>query len=394
MNAPTQMPEAPEVNERLHYMDNLRALAMLTGVVFHAALAYSVLAHPFWPTADKGQALIVDAFAWFFHLFRMPLFFVVAGFFAALLVQKRGMGGMLKNRFMRIILPLIVFWPLVYFSMSWLIRVATTEVENLSPLLQMIKSWLANPQAPTAPPTLLHLWFLAYMMCFCILVWVASVLEWRKHLGWLVRWLDALTPMKKACLVPLALMPALFAVPAPFPAPESFFPQWWALLFYGTYFLIGFRLFHQARSLDQLRPCGPRLLLLSLLTYVVFFSLLQTKGASKPDLILQATLVLLQAYIGYWMTLVCIILGQRWLNAHHGFLRYIADASYWVYLIHLPLIFAIQIPLMDVNLLWSVKLSLSLCASLSIAFLTYHLFVRRRPLGKFLNGNNLRSKTA
>nr|WP_314860703.1 acyltransferase family protein [uncultured Undibacterium sp.] len=381
MNAPAQVPEA---HARFHYMDNLRALAMLTGVVFHAALAYSVLAHPLWPTADRGQSLIVDAFVWFFHLFRMPLFFVVAGFFAALLVQKRGMGAMIKNRFMRIILPLIVFWPLVYFSMSWLIRQAIVDVENLSPLLQMIKPWLANPQAPAAPPTLVHLWFLAYMMCFCILVWVVSVLEWSKHLSWL----DALTPMKKACLVPLALMPALFAVPAPFPAPESFFPQWWALLFYGTYFLIGFRLFHQVRSLDQLRPFAPRLLLISLLAYTLFLYLLQTKGMTKPDLFLQAILVLLQAYIGYWMTLVCIIFGQRWLDAHHGFLRYIADASYWVYLVHLPLIFAIQIPLMDVNLHWSVKLSLSLCATMSIAFLTYHLFVRRRLLGKFLNGSN------
>ncbi len=29
--------------DRLHYMDQLRALAMLAGVVFHAALAYSPL---------------------------------------------------------------------------------------------------------------------------------------------------------------------------------------------------------------------------------------------------------------------------------------------------------------------------------------------------------------
>ncbi|MBC3881893.1 acyltransferase family protein [Undibacterium sp. LX40W] len=388
MNTSAQMSEA---NARFHYMDNLRALAMLTGVVFHGALAYSVLAHPFWPTADAGQSLLIDAFAWFFHLFRMPLFFVVAGFFAALLAQKSGIGGMLKNRFMRIILPLIVFWPLVYFSMSWLIRYAITDVQNLSPLLQMIKPWLDNPQAPTAPPTLVHLWFLPYVMCFCILVWVASTLEWHTYLNGLVAWFDALTPMKKACLVPLSLMPALFAVPAPFPAPESFFPQWWALLFYGTYFLIGFRLFHQARFLDQLRPYAPRLLLLSLLAYAVFFYLLQNKAATKTDFLLQMTLVLLQAYTGYWMTLVCILFGQRWLDAHHGFLRYIADASYWVYLVHLPLIFAIQIPLMDVHLHWSVKLSLSVGATLAIAFLSYHLFVRGRLLGRFLNGNSSRA---
>ena len=35
--------------------------------------------------------------AWFVHLFRMPMFFVIAGFFAALLVRKRGIAGMLRN---------------------------------------------------------------------------------------------------------------------------------------------------------------------------------------------------------------------------------------------------------------------------------------------------------
>ncbi len=385
MNTSAQMPEA---NMRFHYMDNLRAIAMLAGVLFHAALAFSVLAHPVWPTADRENSLTVDAFVWFFHLFRMPLFFVVTGFFAAMLVQKRGMGAMLKNRLMRIVLPLLVFWPVVYVSMSCLIRMAIVRVENLSPLLQIIKPWLANPQAPSAPPTLAHLWFLAYVMCFCILVWVASTLEWRRHLSWLESWLEAFTSMKGICFTPLLLMLALFGVPAPFPAPESFFPQWWALLFYGSYFLIGFRLFHQTCWLDQLSPYAPKMLLISLLVYAFFAYFLYVGGMAKSDLFSQAILAFLQAYIGYWMTLVCIIFGRRWLDVHHGILRYIADASYWVYLIHLPLIFAIQIPLMDMNWPWVVKLSLSIGATLSIAFLSYHLLVRQRLLGKFLNGNN------
>lgn len=379
MNTSAQMPEA---NPRFHYMDNLRAIAMLSGVLFHAALAYSVLAHPLWPTADRGQSLIIDLFVWFFHLFRMPLFFAVTGFFVALLVQKRGIAGMLKNRFMRIVLPLLAFWPLVYFSMSWLIRRAVTEVENLSPLLQMIKPWVLDPNAPTAPPTLAHLWFLAYVMCFCILVWVVFTLEWAKHLHRLV----AIAPIAQVWLAPLLLVPALMSVPAPFPAPESFFPQWWALLFYGFYFLIGFCLFHQATWLDQIRPHASRLLLLSLLAYALFLYLLQAQGMRKPDWVLQVIQVLLQAYAGYGLTLACLIYGERWLDVHHGFLRYVADASYWVYLVHLPLIFAVQIPLMDVNLDWSVKLLLSLGAVLSTAFLTYHFFVRGRILGRFLNG--------
>ena len=72
---------AAGTHERIHYLDNLRALAMFAGVLFHASLAYSPLMHPFWVTADRGQWVGVDIAVWFLHLFRMPLFFVIAGFF-------------------------------------------------------------------------------------------------------------------------------------------------------------------------------------------------------------------------------------------------------------------------------------------------------------------------
>ena len=101
-----------QAEERLHSMDHLRALAMLAGVLFHAALAYSPLMHPIWPTADTGRSIVVDGAAWFLHLFRMPLFFVVAGFFAALLVARRGLGGLFRNRCARVLLPLLLFLPL------------------------------------------------------------------------------------------------------------------------------------------------------------------------------------------------------------------------------------------------------------------------------------------
>ena len=50
-----------QVGDRIHYMDNLRALAMLAGVVFHAAFAYSPLMHPLWPAADVLKMNLLGA---------------------------------------------------------------------------------------------------------------------------------------------------------------------------------------------------------------------------------------------------------------------------------------------------------------------------------------------
>ena len=145
------------LDDRVHYMDNLRALAMLAGVVFHAALAYSPQVHDVWATADADGSVWVDAIAWFVHLFRMPLFFVIAGFFAALLVRRRGIAGMLRNRAARVLLPFLVFLPLVVGALSWLTHDAAASVRQLSPVLAWIKQTTQEQGSLPFMPTVAHL---------------------------------------------------------------------------------------------------------------------------------------------------------------------------------------------------------------------------------------------
>lgn len=377
MNTPTI---APGDGERVHYMDNLRALAMLAGVVFHAALAYSVLVHPFWPTADAGNSVAVDVAAWFLHLFRMPLFFVIAGFFAAMLVRKRGVGGMLGNRYARILLPFVVFWPIIHLAMGWLTMHAAANVEHPSPVLAMITPWLADPNRPAAPPTLVHLWFLPYLMCFCILVWVVDALEIRAP----GRWLRSMTPAVLAIAIPVALVLPLYAVPAPHPAPESLFPQWWALVLYGVYFAFGYQMFHRPELPGRLAPLAPILLCAALIAYAGLCVLLREPQGPGQDPLVHAARAFLEATSGFWMTLVCLVYGKRWLDRSHRILRYVSDASYWVYLVHLPILFAIQYPLLDVDWPWGMKFAVSTLATFAACLLSYHVLIRGTRLGRLL----------
>ena len=76
---------------------------MLLGVVLHAMLAFLP---GIWPVQDIRQdenlTLIVSAI----HGFRMPLFFLLSGFFTAMLWRRRGLKALLAHRFKRIFLPL------------------------------------------------------------------------------------------------------------------------------------------------------------------------------------------------------------------------------------------------------------------------------------------------
>ena len=157
-------------NTRYHYMDNLRATAMLLGVFFHAALAYVPNMQNFWLSASPDNSEVLNYLAWFSHLFRMPLFFLIAGFFACYLIGKRGTGGFLLNRSLRLMLPFVIFLPLTYIAMFMPMAWVIENTSNPSPMLGMIAWAQANPElAPAPPPTTVHLWFLLNLFFFCII---------------------------------------------------------------------------------------------------------------------------------------------------------------------------------------------------------------------------------
>jgi glucan biosynthesis protein C len=364
-------------SNRLHYLDNLRALAMLAGVLFHAALAYSPLVHPLWLTADRSHSSWVDVVAWFVHLFRMPLFFAIAGFFAARLVQQRGVSGMLRNRVARVLLPLLVFWPLVVAAIGWLAGQAASHVRHTPPLIE----WMRRSPLPSLPLSLAHLWFLSYLLIFYLFIWIAATAEWKLP----ARWARAATPATLLGFAPLLLVPSLASVAAPSPAPDGLFPQLWAVVYYGAFFSFGYALHARPSLLALPRSSAAALGLAALAAHGGLLWLLERPG--PPPLT-----ALLQAYGSVWMTVSCLRAGQAWLDAPLAGLRHLADASYWTYLVHLPVVFAVQLPLLDWDAGWPVKWAISVFTTLALCLATYPLAVRTPILGRILNGEPERRK--
>lgn len=368
------------MSTRFHYMDNLRALAMLSGVVFHAALAYSVLAHPFVPTADSAQSVGVDVGIWFLHLFRMPLYFVVAGFFAAMLVAKRGLGGLFRNRLRRIALSFLIFWPLAHWALEYSTMQAVATVLHPSPLLALIRQYANAAGLPEQLPVTSHLWFLYYLMFFYVLVWSAKSFD----LGRLGKIVRGLSPTWLLGVLPLLLVPALASVSAPNPAPESFLPQFWAFGYFGPFFAFGYLLFGHEAMIERLKPLAPWLLAAGLLLYVAFWYLVHQHAPSAQDPNASVLIAVVEAYLSVWMTCVCLLAGRSLLDRSNAVLRYLSDASYWTYIAHLPVLFAIQYRLLDSNLPWGLKFALAVLATFGLCLLSYHYFVRSTPLGDLL----------
>ncbi len=114
--------------ERRRYdLDALRGFAMLLGIGLHTSLAF--FPAPWW-VQDRTSSLdgLFDEFLWAVHGFRMPVFFLMSGFFTALLWRRRGLGALLSHRLRRVALPLLVglltIVPLTTFVGDWAVESA------------------------------------------------------------------------------------------------------------------------------------------------------------------------------------------------------------------------------------------------------------------------------
>ena len=105
---------------------------MMAGILLHGVLSF-IPQFP-WPVSDSQTGVWA---AWIFfgvHGFRMPLFFLISGFFTMMLFQKRGLGALLWHRFRRIFLPLLLglvtIIPLTRFVGDFVMRSAIPETSS------------------------------------------------------------------------------------------------------------------------------------------------------------------------------------------------------------------------------------------------------------------------
>ena len=133
--------------ERRTDLDALRGFAMALGIVLHACLSF--VPSP-WPVQDREQC------KWFFlvyaviHCFRMPLFFILSGFFTMFMIHRYGLGGMLRQRAWRIVLPLALAMATIVPVSNMLYRLAS-ETTRVPPSAHdpMVEAILRN-DAPAA----------------------------------------------------------------------------------------------------------------------------------------------------------------------------------------------------------------------------------------------------
>jgi glucan biosynthesis protein C len=162
-------------------------------------------------------------------------------------------------------------------------------------------------------------------------------------------------------------------------------------LHHGSFFAVGVGLYRMRQDLDRITRTGPLYLVLSIPVFVGQAWLLghdwTTSLAGKWTWMFAAS----GALFAWLMVFGLIGTALRLVTQSRPVLRYLADSSYWIYLVHMPILGLIQVDLYRVpgHALW--KFPLVLAGTLAIGFASYQTLVRHTALGIALHGRRERA---
>lgn len=369
---------------------------MLLGIWLHGSSAYVTLpVDDFWPYQDRATTALLDPPWLVIHSFRIPLFFVVAGFFARLLSERVGPGGFIRHRARRILFPFLLTWLVLYVPISS----GFVFAQHLGPGA-MQAAWdhaRSGRVLEHLDPS--HLWFLYFLLYFYLAVVVlARVLPLALSRG-------AQQRIEGGFRMALSSRwrPIIFAVPTCIALhflPNGILDRGFGfavpprvLAAYGIFFGFGWLLYRQSDLLPGLRryawtQVGVALLLLPPGAVIAMASFRHPNLANHVGTIVIGSLEV-------WLLIFGVLgLFLRYLDRPSPTVRYVSDASYWVYLVHMPLVIWMQAFLAATPWPALEKFLLLLAVTVPILFLSYHYLARYTLIGETLHGPRLRPPTS
>ena len=396
---------------RRYDLDALRGFAMLLGIVLHAAIPFI----PYWTKGDSGGELLMVVVGCI-HGFRMPLFFMLSGFFTTMLWRRRGLQDVVKHRLRRVALPLLagVFTVLPLVWAGWIggYIISGTDVDydqtaehyaqeiNGEQLSSEIKDNgegedVRKPASEESENTfgfahMWFLWFLLWMLPGFTIITAAAGWFGRKRGG------DRLIPSPIVTVI-LCTIPFLTFIPQnnmnmgepTFGAAlsDTIIPNWDVLCYYVCFFAFGALVYDRRNGEGRplIESLGRYWFVQLTVGLLLLFPLgLWLIGENRE------LASLLQVAFAWMASFGLIGLFHQVMSGGNFRVRWLSDASYWMYLLHLPLVFVAQgiVARFPTHALINFVFICGIVTPLLL--LSYRYLVRYSFVGTLLNGARTR----
>ncbi|MCB2073155.1 MAG: acyltransferase family protein [Novosphingobium sp.] len=352
-----QAPASGDPSQRIHFLDVSRALFMLLGIPFHAALVYS---SAIWAVSSPDKSAALEYLPTILSSFRMPGFFMIAGFFAALLLQRRSAADWLRMRIVRLGIPLLTGIAMIVPLQNAVLRLAPLNAVQLP--------------GSDANALFSHLWFLPVLLMLC----AGLAIGWK--LVRRVRWPD-LPFWSLGLLVGLWLIGLQYAKTIVNLAPMGGFIDLQSVLADAPFFMLGVAARLNPAILARLTRQDGKVVAIGLLALVVHCQLRHPIGPAEF-----AVSKLSEGLAALCLMQTVIAILARWFDRPSPIVDRMVDASFTIYLLHHPVIIVLSVLLLPLAVPPLVEWTLICAATLTLSYAMHRAISRSGLLLLLFNG--------
>jgi glucans biosynthesis protein C len=384
------LPAYPGASSPRRYdLDWLRVLAIVLIFVYHSSRPFDTMES--WHVKNNQLTPAFDLLAVFGGLWIMPLFFMLSGAGASFSLRSRTVEAFVRERFLRLVVPLTTIGWFVLSPIQVYIERVTATGYNTAPFsgsfLEFLPQYFVGIYGAggSFAWTGVHLWFLYWLYMFTLLALPILLYLLTESGQRLVIWLAGVFERPGAIFLlalPLGLSEALVRAGVG-PGNEEggwYLSTYVILLFYG-FLIVGDDRYDTAIVRHRWVALGLAVLMVATVLVAGLPSQWTVLGAAAPTVE-----SLLKALAG-WSSLVAVLgFGRRHLGVAHPSLRYAGEAVLPFYILHQPAIVMLGYVLRTWDLSIGVKYAIVLVAGFAGIMLVYELAVRRHNALRLLFG--------
>ena len=368
------------IPDRRTDLDWLRIAAFGLLIFYHVGMFYVTWG---WHVKSSHAGPLIEPLMRLSNPWRLTLLFLISGCATRFMLDKMNGVRFLGSRTVRLLVPLVfcmfvIVPPQTYFELVEKLGFTGSYSEFYQKYATASGHWAPGGEA-LITPTWNHLWFVAYLFVYTLLIVVAGPLV-KRIPGASVRWAGHGLPL---VLLPWAFLAAMFVTLRPiFGETHALLDDWYNHPVYFTAFLFGYGVAKHEPFFESAERMRWPLIVLGI-GFWVTLEILRTAnvtGASPLAALVGAALREGQA----WMTILAVIgFARRHLRRDGPIRRYLTDAIFPFYIIHQTAIVVAGHYLNQIGLPVAIEAPLLIVITLVTCFAGYEI-VRRvgilRPL--------------
>jgi len=329
-------------NKRLYFLDWIRIFAFFLLILYHTGMYYVTWD---WHVKSPDASHAIEPLMMLSSPWRLGLLFMISGVASAFMLKKIRVGALLKQRSWRLLVPLVfgmlvVVPPQAYFEVVEKVAYKGGYGEFMHLYITSYKGFCRGDDCLDMP-TWNHLWFVAYLWCYTMLIggiaWLAGshLQSWSDALGRL------LTGWKIIVLPVIGLAIARFALADRFPATHGLVDDWYNHALYFFLFVLGVMLATQGRfwqNVERLRWASLGLWLASWAAIVCYYAIPESQAAA-PEVAQWKPVMRVVYCLCQWVPILTVCgFGHCHLAFDSAKRRYLTEAVFPVYILHQTLI--------------------------------------------------------